>query len=73
MYWFILIAYQGIGLTEVGPFYFYSTCSEMKRVIEQDFEYAFREHFPNGMLLDMWNLPYIATIDDVTLTCIYRK
>jgi len=73
MYWFLLIAYQGIGLTEVGPFYFYSTCLEMERVVKKDFEYAFEKHFKNGMSLDMWDMPYIATIDDVSFTCIAKN
>ena len=73
MFWFVLIAYQSVGLTEVGPFYFYSTCSEMRRVIEKDFEHAFEKHFQNGMSLDAWNMPYIATIDDVSFTCIAKK
>ncbi len=73
MLWFVLIAYQGVKLTEVGPFYFYSTCSEMKRVIEKDFQYAFEIHFQNGMSLDAWDMPYIATLDDVSFTCTSKK
>lgn len=73
MLWFVLIAYQGVGLTEVGPFYFYSSCSEMKRVIEKDFERAFDKHFQRGMSLDMWDMPYIATLDDVSFTCVDKK
>lgn len=73
MLWFVLIAYQGIGLTEVGPFYFFSTCSEMKHLIKKDFKYAFDKHFQKGMNLDSWDMPYIATFDDVSFTCIRKK
>jgi|15BtaG_2_1085339.scaffolds.fasta_scaffold03022_2 hypothetical protein len=71
--WIVSIVIQGILITEVGPYTDYSVCQEMKNVIENDIDRAYKINHPDGYDGSKWGLSDSVHQSDYAITCDLRR
>jgi hypothetical protein len=67
----VFIVVSNVYVTQVGPFFDYSSCSSMEQIIKKDIAESMENDFPYGMSMDKWDIGHgaIYRLQDYYIAC----